>query len=70
MRQTIFFSFNDYKLLWIFYQLIYCNQKYLSHVFFLYSIQIQIDLNPKVHWGTTTQTVNEKMDIKTFFYVL
>ena len=29
-------------------------------MFFLYSIQIQIDLNPYVHWGATTQTVNEK----------
>ena len=38
--------------------------------FFLHSIQIQIDLNPYVHWGATTQTVNEKVDIKTFFYVL
>ena len=38
--------------------------------FFLYSIQIQIDLNPLVHWGATTQTVNEKVDIKLSFVYL
>ena len=38
--------------------------------FFLYSIQIQIDLDPYVHWGATTQAVNEKVHIKSFFYVL
>ena len=39
-------------------------------MFFLYSIQIQVDLNPQVHLDATTQAVNENVDIKAFFYVL
>ena len=34
--------------------------------FFLYSIQIQIDLKPYVHLGATTRAVNEKVEIKAF----
>ena len=35
--------------------------------FFLYLIQIQIDLNPWGHWGATTQAVDEKSRHKSFF---
>ena len=45
--------------------------KHISVTFFFqYSIQIRIDLNPWVHWGAATKTVNEKVGIKAFFYVL